>query len=205
MKSYGIIIAVEDQLSDVVATKILQKLGFVIAKSIVYNGFGNLKKKAKGLNQNARKPYNIFMLTDLDSPKICPPTLIQSWINGTLNLGFFLRVAVMEVESWVMADQHAFAEFLQIPANQIPYKTDEIPDPKQILVSLAKKSKCTSLRRDLVPGKGAKTSKVGPRYNTRLGEFVRNYWDFNRAACVSPSLKKTVDRLQSARPILHAD
>ena len=205
MKSYGTIIAVEDQLSDTVATKILQKLGFVIAKSIVYNGYGNLKKKAEGLNQNARKPYGIFMLTDLDSPKICPPTLIQSWIKGTLNLGFFLRVAVMEVESWVMADQHAFAEFLQIPANQIPYKTDEILDPKQTLVSLAKKSKCTLIRRDLVPGKGAKTSKVGPRYNTRLSEFVQNYWDFNRAACVSPSLKKTVDRLQSARSILHTD
>lgn len=205
MKSNGTIIAVEDKLSDAVATKILQKLGFVVAKSIVSNGYGNLKKKAEGLNQNAGKPYDIFMLTDLDSPKICPPTLIQTWIKGTLNLGFFLRVAVMEVESWVMADQRAFSEFLQIPATQIPYKTDEILDPKQTLVSLAKKSKSTSLRRDLIPGKAAKTSKVGPRYNIRLCEFVKNYWDFNRAACVSPSLKRTVDRLQSARPILHAD
>ena len=205
MKSNGVLLAVEDNLSDAVATKILQKLGFVIVKRIGYSGYGYLKTKAKGLNQNARKPYDVFILTDLDSPNICPPELIQSWIRGPLNLGFFLRVAVMEVESWVMADQHAFAEFLQIPANQIPYKTDEILDPKQTLVSLAKKSECTSLRRDLVPSKKSKTAKIGPRYNIRLSEFVQDHWDFNRAAHISPSLKRTIDRLESAKSNPHID
>ena len=145
------------------------------------------------------------MLTDLDSPKICPPELIQSWIQGSLNLGFFLRVAVMEVESWVMADQSAFAEFLKVPIQEVPTRTDEIPDPKTSLLSLAEKSKSTGLRKDLLPKKGNKTSKIGPGYNIRLSEFVRDYWDLNRAVSASPSLKKTVDRLQSTKPILEAD
>ena len=91
MKSNGVLLAVEDNLSNAVATKILQKLGFVIVKRIGYSGYGYLKTKAKGLNQNARKPYDVFILTDLDSPNICPPELIQSWIRGPLNIGESLR------------------------------------------------------------------------------------------------------------------
>ena len=145
------------------------------------------------------------MLTDLDSPKICPPELIQSWVNGPLNPRFFLRVAIMEVESWVMADQSAFAEFLRVPIQEVPTRTDEVPDPKASLLSLAKKSKSVQLRKDLLPKKGNKTSKIGPGYNTRLSEFIRDYWDLNRAISVSPSLKRTIDRLQKAEPILYPD
>ena len=130
MKSNGVLLAVEDKLSDAVATKILKKHGFKIVKRIGFRGNDYLRQKAKGLNQNARKPHNVFMLTDLDSPKICPPELIQSWIQGSLNLGFFLRVAVMEVESWVMADQSAFAEFLRIP--NILKSSVDIPPPDML-------------------------------------------------------------------------
>ena len=122
MRSYGVLLAVEDILSAAVATKILKKFGFEIAKTIGYRGNSYLRKKAKGLNQNARKPYDVFMLTDLDSPKICPIELIQCWVKDSLNSGFFLRIAVMEVESWVMADQSAFAEFLRVPIQEVPKK-----------------------------------------------------------------------------------
>ena len=205
MISKGVLLAVEDKLSEAVATKILNKLGFEIVRTIGHQGNDYLKQKAKGLNRNARKPYNIFMLTDLDSPKKCPPQLIQSWVGGPLNFGFFLRVAVMEVESWVMADQSAFAEFLRVPKQEVPARTDEIPDPKASVLSLAEKSKSAELRKDLLPKKGNKTSKIGAGYNTRLSNFVRDYWDMNRAASVSPSLKRTVDRLQKAKPILGSD
>ena len=199
MISTDVLLAVEDKLSEAVATKILNKLGFEIVKTIGYQGNDYLKQKAKGLNRNARKPYNIFMLTDLDSPKKCPPQLIQSWVGGPLNFGFFLRVAVMEVESWVMADQNAFAEFLKVSVQEVPARTDEVLDPKASLLSLAKKSKSAELRKDLLPKDRNKTSKIGPGYNNRLCGFVRDYWDMDRAASISPSLKRTVDRLQSTK------
>lgn len=197
MNSNGVLLAVEDQLSEAVATEILTKLGHVIQRSIIYKGFGSLKQKAIGLNQNARKPYDVFMLTDLDSPSVCPPSLIQSWVRGALNPGFYLRVAVMEVESWVMADKQAFTEFLEISRNQIPTRTDEIPDPKNTLLRLAKKSKSATLRRELVRDDGINKLRIGPGYNPRLSEFVYNYWDVRRATSNSPSLRRTVNRLQT--------
>ncbi|RKU27686.1 hypothetical protein C6497_10705 [Candidatus Poribacteria bacterium] len=197
MNSNGVLLAVEDQLSEAVATEILTRLGFVIQRSIVYKGFGSLKQKAIGLNQNARKPYDVFMLTDLDSPNVCPPTLIQSWVRGSLNPGFYLRVAVMEVESWVMADRQAFAEFLEISGNQIPTPTDKILDPKNTLLTLVKKSKSTTLRRELVRDEGINNLRIGPGYNPRLSEFIYNHWDIQRATSNSPSLGRTVNRLQT--------
>ena len=100
--------------------------------------------------------------------------LIQSWVGGPLNFGFFLRVAVMEVESWVMADQSAFAEFLKGPIQEVPAKTDEIPDPKASLLSLAEKSKSAEVRKDLLPKNRNKTSKIGPGYNNHLCGFENN-------------------------------
>ena len=65
----------------------------------------------------------------------------------------------MEVESWVMADQSAFAEFLRVPKQEVPARTDEIPDPKASVLSLAEKSKSAELRKDLLPKKGNKLQK----------------------------------------------
>ena len=206
-----VILAAEDILSETVATKILVNMGFEIVRkpqkprNSHLKGNSYLKKRAPEFNRSATGPYYFFILTDLDSPKICPPELIQSWVNGPLNPRFFLRVAVMEVESWVMADQSAFAEFLRVPKQEVPARTDEIPDPKASVLSLAEKSKSAELRKDLLPKNGNKTSKIGPRYNPRLCQFVQDYWDMNRAVSVSPSLKRAVDRLQKAKPILGSD
>ena len=141
------------------------------------------------------------MLTDLDSPQNCPPQLIQSWISAPLNSGFFLRVAVMEVESWIMADRSALAEFLSIPVDRIPSNPDAIDNPKEFLVSLARLSKKKRVRDQLVPALGATTARVGPEYNSRFSEFVRAHWDLERAAVVSPSLKRTLDRIRSTQSV----
>lgn len=109
---------------------------------------------------------------------------------------FFLRIAVMEVESWIMADRKGAANFLSIPLNRIPLDTDALLHPKEFLVSLARSSNKARLRADLVPRPGA-TSKVGPGYNLRLGEFVRLHWSVERASQVSNSLKRTMARLRA--------
>ncbi len=205
-----VIFAAEDKLSEAVATKILTNMGFEIARRLQkprkprLKGNAYLKRIAPEFNRSAAGPSYFFILTDLDSPKICPSDLIQSWVKGPLNPRFFLRVAVMEVESWVMADRGAFAEFLRVSIEAVPTRTDEILDPKERLLSLAQKSKSAELRKALLPKKGGQTSKIGPGYNTRLSEFVRYHWDLNRAASISPSLKRTIDRIQSAR-LTHSD
>ena len=169
------ILAVEDALGEAVSTRILTSLGIVVSLRLGLKGKNYLQSKAHSLNQTA-KGFAVFMLTDQDSPHPCPPQLIQSWLRGTLHPHFFLRIAVMEVESWIMADRRGIANFLSIPLSRIPADTDAIPKPKEFLVSLARLSRKTQLRADIVPKPGA-TSKVGPGYNSRIGEFVRTHWN----------------------------
>ena len=116
MSLNNVILAVEDRLSDAVATKILKTFDAKIVKRIGFQGKSDLERKTLELNR-AANGITVFMLTDLDSPRECPPGLIRSWIKGTLNPRFFFRVAVMEVESWVMADRMGFADFLSVPSH----------------------------------------------------------------------------------------
>ena len=195
MSGRSVILAVEDKLSEAVSTKILEDLGINISQRLGLKGKGYLQSKAPSLNQTA-KGFPVFMLTDQDAPSQCPPQLVQAWTKEERNSKFFLRVAVMEVESWIMADRRGFADFLSIPLNRIPEDTDVITQPKEFLVSLARLSKKTRLRQEIVPLPGA-TSKVGPGYNSRLGEFVHSRWSVNRAASVSVSLQRTLVQLRA--------
>ncbi len=201
MSLNSVILAVEDSLSDVVSTKILKHFGIENLLRIpnTYKGKSYLQRRAAELNRSAAGPLYVFMFTDLDSQGTCVPELIQSWVKAPLKPGFFLRVAVMEIESWIMADRGALATFLSIPVNRIPNTPDDILQPKEFLVSLARKSRKKSLRDQLVPRKGAATTKVGPEYNNCIGEFVRVHWDLERAAVASPSLKRTLNRIRSAK------
>ena len=105
MELNNVILVVEDRLSEAVSTKILQHFDIEIVRRVIYEGNSYLQRKAQSYNQAAHQECGIFMLTDLDSPKVCPPTLIRSWVKGRLNRWFFLRIAVMEIESWIMADR----------------------------------------------------------------------------------------------------
>ena len=197
MRSNKVILAVEDTLSDAVSTKILEYFDLEIVQRIGFKGNSFLKENARNLNRTARGFYNVFLLTDLDSPKNCPTKLIQSWVGAPLNSGFLFRVAVMEIESWIMADRESIAKFLSVSLNSIPHNTDNIEKPKEFLVSLARRSRKRTLRRELAPAQGATTAKVGPLYNTRFNEFVRDHWDLERAAAVSVSLKRTMGRISN--------
>ena len=192
----GIILAVEDELSEAISTKILNNFGVEIRIVLREGGNAYLRQKSPEFNRSA-SGMDIFLLTDLNSSQDCPPGLIRSWIKGPINPRFFFRVAVMEVESWLMADRVGFANFLSIPIHRIPLPTDDILKPKEYVISLARRSKRRRLRDELVPEPGAKIP-VGYGYNTRLIEFVREHWDLERAATVSPSLKRTLDRLTQA-------
>ena len=197
MSLNNVILAVEDRLSDAVATKILETFGIKIVKRIGFQGKSDLERKTPEFNR-AANGITVFMLTDLDSPRDCPPGLIRSWIKGPINPRFFFRVAVMEVESWVMADRIGFAAFLSVPLYRIPSSTDDILNPKEFLLSIARRSKKKTVREALVPAQGA-TLIVGSEYNTLLSEFVQGHWNLERAASVSPSLKRTLDRISQGK------
>ncbi len=192
------IAAVEDLLSENVLRRIVAAVRpeLTIWQVVRKNGSGYLRTRARDFNRTAQS-VPVFMLADQDRAEVCPAELIETWLGVPPAPNLLFRVAVMEIESWVMADRRAFAGFLSIRGESIPENPDTILRPKELIVSLARKSRRRDIREDLVPARGS-TAAVGPAFNARLGEFVATAWDPTRAAEGSASLMKAVMRLRSA-------
>lgn len=196
MKPIGVILAVEDLLSESVARALLTQTGkaFSVTQTLPLRSNVYLREKAPALNRTA-KGFPIVLITDLDRPNDCSPALIQRWLEGEpRHPNLLFRVAVMEIESWVMAHWDVCADFLGVPISRIPLDTDKIEKPKEFLLTLARKSRSSRLKSELLPSNGA-TSKVGPGYNSLLGYFVRERWRAREACEASPSLKRAFERL----------
>jgi len=162
------------------------------------SGFGYIKSKIKGFN-NAAKGMPFLVLCDLDREE-CAPKLVREWLAEEPHHNLIFRVAKREVESWVMADRNAFADFLRIPLAKIPLNIDEeLDDPKAFLVMLAKRSKDRAIRNAIVPRHS--TVKVGPDYNGKLIYFVQNKWNLERAVQHSDSLKRAVNAINNFKPV----
>ncbi|NQU24712.1 MAG: hypothetical protein HQ567_25805 [Candidatus Nealsonbacteria bacterium] len=192
-----VLLAVEDTLSEAVARAALSSLRMSASQTIGLKGNTYLKKKVSALNKTA-KAFPVFLLTDLDKPTSCPPELISGWISEPIEEALIFRVAIVEIESWVMADRAAFAAMLGISPARVPREPDKVREPKEKIVTLAKSSRKRSVREDIVPTRGSTASR-GPGYNARLGAFVGTEWDPLRASEASPSLKRALSALKRFR------
>lgn len=135
----------------------------------------------------------VFLLTDLDN-KECPSLLIDNWFGQKHRPeNLLLRVAVREVESWLLADHEAI-RFLIGSKGRLPQNPDALENPKQSLLQLAKSAK-RDIREDLVVETGTVASQ-GIGYNARLGLFVQSHWSPTRAAERSSSLRRAIARLE---------
>lgn len=195
MQQIVINLAVEDDLSEAVLRKIIAYSSprYVVGLCFNRGGFGYLKKNIRGFN-HAAKGNAFLVLTDLDRTE-CAPTLIHKWLSVPRHPNLLFRVAVREVESWILASRSDFAKFLGISKKLIPDKADEIGDPKQLLVNLAKRAKSRKLREAIVP-RAKSTAKVGPDYNGALIRFVESCWNIEEAVKNSPSLRRAVSSLK---------
>ena len=110
------------------------------------------------------------------------------------------RVAINEVESWLLADRVGFAEYLGISINLIPTSVDSLPDPKQSLINLARRSRKKNLRLGIVPGRNS-TATQGPNYNECLIPFVKNSWNLEDACVNSESLLRAVKSILHFTPV----
>ncbi len=194
-------IAVEDELSEMVLRKILQRSerSYVVGQCFRQNGFGYLKKKIAGFN-NAAKGIPFIVLTDLDQSP-CPASLIATWLPVPRHNNLIFRVAVREIEAWLLADRQGLAAFLNISEANIPPDPESVNDPKAALIKAAEKSRSRVIREDLIPQKGT-TGKQGPNYNGQLCDFVVNHWNVPAAANVATHLKRTLNRLSQFVPII---
>jgi len=190
------ILAVEDSLSEAVCRRLvrLTRPTAEISAVVGLTGHGSIRRRLRELNRSATA-LDVLLLTDLNSAYPCPGALLLDWLSGlTLNARLFFRVAVREVEAWVLADRTHFAAELQVPLDRIPLAPDSVGDPKALFVQLARGSRSSLVRGDLVPAAGS-TALVGPGYNPRMIGFVRDTWDPTIAAEFSSSLARALRRL----------
>jgi hypothetical protein len=188
-------IATEDALGQAVASRLVTSFTrSEVHLKLGQKGFGHLKNNLKRYIELADQ-IPLLLLTDLDQ-LICAPALVGSWI-GNINIlpgpNFIFRVAVKEVESWVLADEIGCKSYFGFKA--VPKNPDTLADPKRTLLNLAAKAK-REIRENLIVTRGAIAAQ-GVGYNAVLTNFVEQTWDPDRAILNSPSLRKACDRLRS--------
>lgn len=189
----SIALATEDELSEAVGRRLLAEgaCQFHIGPVLRRGGSGYLHSRMKSWCELARS-QSILLITDLDR-HACPVTMKADWLRGYQapeNLLF--RIAVREIESWLLADHEAIRVLLGKGVS-LPSDADGIVNPKQRLLQLASKAK-RQIREDLVAVDGA-TTRQGIAYNARLRVFVGTVWEPARAARNSDSLRRARRRI----------
>ena len=191
-----IALVVEDALSLAVMERLLAdtRRGFSVARPMVVRGAGAIKASITKYRQASHALAHI-VLTDLDKME-CPPALLAQWGVTQTPSAMLFRVAVREVEAWVLADREGFATFAGIALNKVPHSPELLADPKQMLINLVRRSRNRRLVTQLVPPAGSSVP-IGPMYNERLGAFARQDWNVQAAMANAPSLCRTMARLQT--------
>lgn len=188
----------EGRLEEPVAEKLLVHCGH--EKGTVYGqkGCAYLYEKAKGFQRLAQPGCGVLALADFrDTGTPCPSdALINKLSLSNPPPNFLCRMAVNELESWLLADAASLAGFLGISAANIPKKPDEERLPKQTLVNLAKRSGKTAIRKGIVPEQGH-LGIVAPAYLATMTKFIREHWNITAAAQNSPSLNRCLLRLKN--------
>lgn len=190
----------EDTLSSAILQKIIKESNrpYIIGGLFSQRGYGFIKKTINGFN-NAAKGMPYLVLADLDR-RICAPYLINNWLIVPKHHNLLFRIAVKEVESWLLADVDNLSKFLGISRTRIPLLVEEINYPKQMLINLARKSRKRAIHEDIVPSDGS-TATQGRGYNSRLIEYVNNYWNIKNAIRNSNSLQRTYNAIKKFQPI----
>ncbi len=184
----------EDQISEFVMVRLAEESKkYFIGNSYSEGGFGYIKKNIGGFNEAARGcPF--FVLTDLDTVD-CAPTLIEDWLGESLHPNLIFRIAVREIEAWLLADIEGFSKYTGISLVNFRNDPEEIADPKAELMRLIKRCRFRKIREDILPKN--EFASVGPNYNGRLGEFVLNHWSISRAMERSDSLRRALVHLST--------
>jgi hypothetical protein len=189
--------AVADRLIAARNARLEHRLVFQKGFPAVMRGFGAIKSKCRTFLNMAKAGNHTFVLTDLDKAE-CPCALIRDWfaipreIPVDLPPQCIFRVAVREVESWILADHEAWADYIKIPGDNFSKTPDQLEDLKQHLLTVIRRKGKKKIHQEMLP-KGA--AHIGPLYNEVLCEFINTSWQPERAAENSPSLDRALKAL----------
>ena len=176
--------AVEGVVDEAVVRKLIAHAGATPGDVYGRQGKSFLRQKIAAYNNAARHaPW--VVLVDLDNED-CAPPLRNAWLpQPAPHLCF--RIAVREVEAWLLADSERLAQFLSVTRSKLPPDPERLADPKATMVNLARASRRRDIREDMVPRPGS-GRQVGPAYSSRLIEFASADWRPDVAADRADSL-----------------
>lgn len=196
MAAVWLTVAVEGITDAAVVKKILKVAKREMGPVHGQTGKHALDRQLGGFNNAARfAPW--LVLRDFDSDAPCASALVQKLLPKPA-AHMRLRIAVRSIEAWLMADTAAMSSFLGIQESLIPSSPESLPDPKRTLVDLAKKSRFSAIREDMVPAKGT-SAKVGPGYTARLIEYARDHWRPRVAERNASSLKRCIAAVRTLK------
>ncbi len=198
MTLFPISLVVEDTLGQVVLRRILREYR---SDALVGGCYGNrgyeyIRKRAREFNK-AAKGLPLLMVADLEME--CAPAQLRSLLPRPKHPNLLFRIAIMEIESWILADRSGFSSFLGVAKRRIPQNVDSVSDPKKLIVDLARRCRKRFLREALVPAPGS-TARVGPEYNGQLSSFVVYAWNIEEASQNSPSLQRALSAIVRFQP-----
>lgn len=188
--------AVEGLLDAAVAERLVLHVGGHVAATYGRHGKTHLLARLPGYCQASQySPW--LVMYDLDSGS-CAPAEIGGH-GSSRSRQMCLRIAVREVESWLLADRDMIARFLRVARGRIPADPDALPDPKQRLVNIARGSRKKAIREGIVPKPGS-GRVVGRDYTVLLSEYVGDMatgWRPDVASRNSDSLARCLRCLES--------
>jgi len=185
-------VALEGPTDQAVVERLLAWLGLDLGKIVLCGGKGKLDKRPSAYNQAARHaPW--LVLRDLDQDAPCAPELVAAQLPSPAEQMCF-RVVVRAVEGWLLADAESMASFLGTNARNLPMSPDDLRNPKQELLNIARRGHRRAVREDLLPAAGT-TATLGPGYTARIIEFSARHWRPDAAADRSPILASCIRAL----------
>lgn len=184
--------AVEGPIDEAVLRRVVEHIGATLGSVYGKNGKATLLKQLPSYNQAARfLPW--IVLVDLDHDAECAPPAQAQWLPTPASQMCF-RIAVREVESWLLADRESLASFLAVASSRIPTNPENLDDPKTTLVNLARKSRRRDIRLGMVPRQGSGRSE-GPAYASHVIEYAQGSWRPDVAIQHADSLQRLCLRL----------
>ena len=161
--------AAEGLLDGVVLRTLITYSGYQIGPIYGERGVSDLLANLHGYDAAAEHaPW--FVLFDLDRATCAPGLLSQ--VLPVRSRYMCSRIAVREVESWLLADRERIGRFMRVPVGSVPADPDELPDPKAAMVRLASRSRSNAIVRRMV--NVAHDGRTGPAYTATLIEFVNS-------------------------------
>jgi hypothetical protein len=173
--------------------KLIDDAGLESWTEIDCGGKSQLDQDLPGYN-NAAKGSPWFVLRDLDHDAPCAGGFIET-LAFTFSKWMCFRLAVRELEAWLLADREGVATFFSIKLSEIPESPEREEDPTRTLVNLARRSRSKKIQRAMVPKPGTAVA-IGPLYEAMIIEFGERHWSLERASQRSASLSRARERLR---------